>query len=72
MTIDALIPTLRELSRAEKLRAIQFLASELEKEEALTLKPGTEYEIWSPYDAYEAASQLQQLLDEHNQSSDQD
>jgi hypothetical protein len=72
MTIDALIPTLRELSRAEKIRAIQFLASELEKDETLMLQPGKEYAIWSPYDAYEAANQLQQLLDEHNQSSDRD
>ncbi|MEO8606631.1 MAG: hypothetical protein ABI690_02015 [Chloroflexota bacterium] len=68
MTVENLIPTLREFSRADKLRAIQFLAAELEKEETLTLKPGTEYAIWSPYDAYEAAQALQQLLDEHNQS----
>ena len=68
MTIDNLIPTLRELSRAEKLRAIQFLAAELEKEETLALEPGKEYAIWSPYEAYEAAQVLRQLLDEHNQS----
>lgn len=68
MTMDTLIPTLRELSRAEKLRAIQFLAAELEKEEALTLEPGREYAIWSPYESYTAVSQLQQLLDEHKKS----
>lgn len=68
MTVDALIPTLRELSRTEKIRAIQFLASELEKDETLMLQPGTEYEIWSPYDSYEAASQMQQLLDVHKKS----
>ncbi len=58
MTIDTLIPTLRELSRAEKLRAIQFLAAELEKEET----------IWSLHESHTAASQLQQLLDEHKKS----
>jgi len=70
MTMDELMPTLRELSRAEKLRAIQFLAAELEKEETPMLKPGAEYAVWSPYEAYGAASQLQKLLDEYKQSTD--
>ena len=64
MTIDNLIPTLRELSRAEKLRAIQFLAAELEKEETLALEP----EILSPNEAFGAAHALQKLLDEHKNS----
>jgi hypothetical protein len=68
MTIDVLIPTLRELSRAEKIQAIQFLASELEKDETLMPQSGEEYAIWSPHDAYGAARILQQVLDEHKKS----
>jgi hypothetical protein len=68
MTIDNLIPTLRELSRAEKLRAIQFLAAELEKEETLMLEPGKEYAVWSPYDSAGAAQALGKLLEEHKKS----
>jgi hypothetical protein len=68
VTIDNLIPSLRELSRSDKLRAIQFLAAELEKEtNAVALEPGAEYAVWSPFDAYEAAHTLQQLLDERYQ-----
>jgi hypothetical protein len=61
MTIDELMPTLRELTRAEKLRAIQFLASELEKEDV----------VWSLRESHAATSQLQQLLDEHQKSQNE-
>jgi hypothetical protein len=64
MTIDTLIPSLRELSHADKLRAIQFLAAELEKEEILS----PDLEMSSPYEAFGAADALQKLLDEHKNS----
>jgi hypothetical protein len=69
MTLDELFPTLRDLNRTEKLQAIQFLASELAKEDEMRLKAGAEYEIWSPYDAYEAADTMMRLLNE-SQSGD--
>lgn len=71
MTIEALIPSLRELSRADKLRAIQFLAAELEEDEELLLKPGVEYAIWSPYDSAGAAQVMLEMLEERKKSKNE-
>ena len=65
MSLTELLPALQALPRADKLQAIQFLASELVREEEVTpLQPGASYPIWSPYDAFEAAETLQRLLQE--------
>lgn len=61
MTLDELYPALRELRHTEKLRAIQFLAQELEKEESLIAEG--EYPIWTPFGAFEAARILQDALE---------
>lgn len=58
-----LLPTLRNLSRADKLRAIQLLAEELAREEEIPpLKAGTSFPIWTPFDAFDAAAKLFQEL----------
>jgi hypothetical protein len=67
MTTGNALPTLlepvRALSRGDKIRLIQFLAEELAKEENVPrLEPGAAYPVWSPYDAVDAATALQQLL----------
>lgn len=56
MTMMELLPTLSELNRAEKLRVMHYLVTELEKDENI-LPPGV-YPVWSPYDSYEAADTL--------------
>ncbi len=59
MSLQELIPALRELPRVEKLRLVQFLVNELAREAELTpLQPHAEYPVWSPYDASEAAETL--------------
>jgi hypothetical protein len=69
MTIVELLPQLQALPRIEKLRIVQFLIGEIAREEALQpLIPGADYTIWSPYDAYEAATTLQDLLEQDKQS----
>lgn len=60
MTMIELLPTLSELNRAEKLRVMHYLVTELEKDESI-LSPG-DYPIWSPYDSYEAADALLKAL----------
>jgi hypothetical protein len=69
MLSDRLLTELRKLSGAEKLRVVQILVNELAAASNTTIeslmKPGAEYEIWSPYDSYEAAQQLQDILDEY-------
>jgi hypothetical protein len=65
MTMTELLPSLQNLSRLEKLKVIQFLIGELEKEEAdLSLNSHQTYEIWSPYDSFSAANTLEKLLQE--------
>lgn len=64
MTISEVLPTLKALNHKDKIRAIQFLANEVAKEEEIFFEEGKTYEIWSPFEAYEAASQLEKLLAE--------
>jgi hypothetical protein len=62
MILDELLPILRDLNRDDKLRAIQFLAAEMAKEEKLSLDANAEYTVWTPIDAFEAAKILSDIL----------
>ncbi len=63
MSLTEVLPTVRMLSRIEKLRLIQLLAGELAGvEEPPRLEAGQTYEVWSPHNAYEAAEVLLQML----------
>ena len=53
---------LQRLDRSDKLRVMQFLVAELAKDDGIVLKPGAEYSVWSPYNAFEAAHTLTELL----------
>lgn len=64
MTITEVLPTLKMLNHKDKIRAIQFLANEVANEEEVFFEEGKTYEIWSPFEAYEAAEQLRNLLEE--------
>ena len=65
MTTLELLPKLRALPRVEKLRVVQFLVSELAREEELQPFPANAaYPIWSPYNTPEAAATLQDLLEQ--------
>ncbi|MEG3877759.1 hypothetical protein QT972_10295 [Microcoleus sp. herbarium7] len=71
MSLAELLPKLQELSRADQLRVIEFLASQLSKQETLSLlEPGRTYEVWSPYDAFEAADVLGRMLEEDKAKQD--
>ena len=61
MTATELFPTLRNLPRADKLKVMQFLITELAKEENLDLQSGMTYSLWSPLNSHEAAPKLAQL-----------
>lgn len=70
MSVTELLPTLRNLSRADKLQVMQFLVLELAREEdAPLLEPGATYRLWSPYNSHEAAQKLAQLLEEDRQTN---
>jgi hypothetical protein len=62
MISEHLIEELRQLTRVEKLRIIQMLVNQITQEEEILT--GTEYEVWSPYDAPGAAAILTDMLEE--------
>jgi hypothetical protein len=62
MSFDELLPALRELNRADKFRAMQFLVVELAKEEGAFLNADSDYPVWSPYNAFDAADTLLDAL----------
>jgi hypothetical protein len=63
MTTADLFPTLRRLTRADKLKVMQFLIAELATEEEPTLQAGATYSLWSPLNSHAAAHTLGQLLE---------
>lgn len=69
MSIAELMPSLRELDRGDKLRAMQFLLEELAREEGALFVPGADYPVWSPYSANEAADTLLAALNSGNELS---
>jgi hypothetical protein len=79
MTLTEILPTLQRLSSQDKIKAIQFLANELERNgsrdatlpeaerDSFKLDDGANYEIWSPYDAFSAEKVLTDMLERHRQ-----
>lgn len=68
MSVTELLPALKTLSRAEKLKVMQFLVQELATEEEVSpLQAGVTYQVWSPLNSHKAAQALATLLeDEQN------
>jgi hypothetical protein len=62
MTLNELFVVLHDLENADKLRVIQFLANELVQQPEHLFQSGESYEIWSPYDAHDAADKLHEML----------
>ena len=64
MSVTELVPLLHELDRTDKLRVLLLLVYELAQEEGALLQPGVAYPVWSPYDSFEAANTLLNVLKE--------
>ncbi len=69
MSLTEMLPEVQSLSRIDKIRLIQFLAQELERDVGSLIEPGGSYPVWSPYDAHDAAATLLQLLDREKASA---
>ncbi|MGK7943240.1 MAG: hypothetical protein AB4058_02085 [Microcystaceae cyanobacterium] len=72
MSVTELLPNLQKLSRSDKLKIMQFLIAELAKEEdngnlLSEFQSNKTYLIHSPYDCFEAAHQMNQMLAEYKQ-----
>ena len=69
MTLPDVLPELRSLSRIDKIRVIQFLASELENDPSELIEPGKSYPVSSPDRAFPAAAALLQALQDEKTRS---
>ncbi len=69
MNTTNLFPTLKKLSRADKLKVMQFLITELAKEEEIQLRSGATYSVISPYNSHEAVYKLGALLEEDKKNN---
>jgi hypothetical protein len=64
VSLTDVLPEVRSLSRLDKIRLIQFLAQELERDAGSLIEPGQSYPISSPDRAFTAAAALLQALAE--------
>ncbi|MFB2898115.1 hypothetical protein ACE1CI_34805 [Aerosakkonemataceae cyanobacterium BLCC-F50] len=69
MNVTDLLPMLQSLSRADKLKASEFLASELAKEEAETQQKPS-FSSVTLYNSFEAVQKLAKLLEEDKRKND--
>ena len=71
MPLAELMSQIQTLPKLDKLRLMQFLATELIKEEdANFFVANQEYSVWSPYNCSEAANVLMNLLETKQRSQD--
>ncbi len=71
MPLAELMSQIQTLPKLDKLRLMQFLATELIKEEdANFFVANQEYPVWSPYNCSEAANVLMNLLATKQRSQD--
>ena len=63
MTIIEVLPTLLALNHKDKIRAIQFLANEVAKDEDSIFFDNWEHEFISQTDSFDASQILQNLID---------
>jgi hypothetical protein len=64
ISLTEVLPEVQQLSRLDKIRLIQFLAQELERDEGSLIEPGRTYPVWSPDHAFPAAAALLQALED--------
>jgi hypothetical protein len=70
MLAENLKSELHKLNRVDKLRVVQLIIDDLALEEEFNIVSGAQYEVWSPYDAAEAATILTKLLNEDESKPD--
>ncbi len=64
MSLTEVLPEVQSLSRLDKIRLIQVLAKDLERNDNDLIEPGRSYPVWSPDRAFTAAAALLQALEE--------
>lgn len=63
MSLPELTSAIEKLPRADKLRLIQLLATDLAKEDGIQRQGAdSEYPVWTPLNAFDAADTLPDML----------
>ncbi len=64
MSLAEVLPNIESLSRLDRIRLIQILAQQLERDPAEMIEAGRSYPLPSPDRAFTAAAALLQALEE--------
>ena len=69
MTMTELLPSIRQLSSAEKLRLIRILAEELDTQEGmLPFQPDKVYFLPTPYHSFGAGRALMEAMEQASEN----
>ena len=71
MVSAELLNTIQKLERQDKLYIMQVLISELAQEESSLIKEDRSYPVWSPYDAFDAADTMLEVLQQAKSQTDE-
>lgn len=69
MSLAKLIPLINNLSQSDKLSLFKLLAAQIPDAELQAIFSASEYPVWSPYDATEAADILMQMIQNDQEAS---
>jgi hypothetical protein len=69
MSLAELIPLVNNLSQLDKLSLFKLLAAQIPNAELQVIFSASEYPMWSPHDATEAANILMQMIQDHQEAS---
>ena len=65
MSLPELPPSIRSLTRADKLRLIQLLAADMAREDGIEREVSDQtVPIWSPHEAFQGAATLLRAIDQ--------
>lgn len=69
MSLTELISLVNNLSHSDKLSLFKLLATQIPEAELHVIFSASEYPVWSPYDATEAATVLMQMIQDDQEVS---
>jgi hypothetical protein len=69
MSLTEIIPLVNDLSQPDKLSLFKLLAAQVPDAQLQAIFSASEYPVWSPYDATEAANILMQMIQDDREAS---
>jgi hypothetical protein len=69
MSLAELIPLVNNLSQSDKLSLFKLLVAQIPDAELQVIFSASEYPVWSPYDATEAANILMLMIQDDQEAS---